>query len=474
MAKRRLHVFSSLAKGNVTVPKDPPQLPSSNTSEGGYKPVPPERLGRGPLNFRRSCYQPKESISLVLSKVTMENVQSLQQVLAKYGLIKKLDTRKLSEGKLVVDYFDIKAASSAYRSLREEREEVQVDYIFDSKVQLAPVNESSDSGRSERSEEEGESERRAKEALEDTKQKIKEEYEQSDNSLNSSQGADVDQFQDPDMHESDLSFDNDALNEGVKVNSTSQFEPQLLPKNYPNSGTILHTDSTNMDGEDSVSKLPYLDSLEQGVYGDYFEGSSQGFHRTQPVKNLFRHSFHSHTKSYDPGFLRDVVSPLAYVPSYCNWYASKNGYGQVYDGAGMLYMQEGQEEQKMDFTISLKDILDGKDTRTTLMIRNIPNKYTQNMILQKIDAEHFMEYDFFYLPIDPKNNCNVGYGFINFVSPLYIPGFYAEMNAKRWEKFNSEKVCRLTYARIQGLRALLEHFQLFTSLSQQVSLLGEH
>eukprot|EP00826_Nyctotherus_ovalis_P004206 TRINITY_DN1088_c0_g1_i7.p1 TRINITY_DN1088_c0_g1~~TRINITY_DN1088_c0_g1_i7.p1 ORF type:complete len:409 (-),score=110.09 TRINITY_DN1088_c0_g1_i7:292-1518(-) len=407
----------------------------------------------------------------------MENVQSLQQVLANYGLIKRLDTRKLSEGKLVVDYFDIKAASSAYRGLKEERAEIQVDYIFDSKVQLAPVNESSDSGRSERSEEEGDSERRAKEALESTKQKIKEEYERSDNSLNSSQGADIaedaGQFQDANIQESDLSFDNDALNEGVKVNSTSQFEPQLLPKGYRNSGAILHTDSTNMDGEDSVSKLPYSDSLELGVYGDYSEGNSQLFHRTQPVKNLFRHSFHSHTRSYDPGFIRDIASPLAYIPSYCDWYTSKNGYGQVYDAARMLYMQEGQEEKKMDFTISLKDILDRKDTRTTLMIRNIPNKYTQKMILQKIDEKHIMEYDFFYLPIDPKNNCNVGYGFINFVSPLYIPGFYAEMNAARWEKFNSEKVCRLTYARIQGLRALLEHFQFFTSLAQQVSLLGE-
>ena len=34
------------------------------------------------------------------------------------------------------------------------------------------------------------------------------------------------------------------------------------------------------------------------------------------------------------------------------------------------------------------------------MIKNIPNKYTQSMLLEKIDIKHKDNYDFFYLPID--------------------------------------------------------------------------
>ncbi|XP_023543808.1 protein MEI2-like 5 isoform X1 [Cucurbita pepo subsp. pepo] len=118
-----------------------------------------------------------------------------------------------------------------------------------------------------------------------------------------------------------------------------------------------------------------------------------------------------------------------------------------------------QIDSKKQFQLDLDKIKGGEDTRTTLMIKNIPNKYTSKMLLAAIDEHHKGTYDFLYLPIDFKNKCNVGYAFINMLSPQHIISFYEAFDGKRWEKFNSEKVASLAYARIQGKMALMSHFQ---------------
>jgi hypothetical protein len=125
------------------------------------------------------------------------------------------------------------------------------------------------------------------------------------------------------------------------------------------------------------------------------------------------------------------------------------------------------EEERALYTLNPQRILDGLDTRTTVMIKNIPNKYTQQMLLMNIDKHFANTYDFFYLPIDFKNKCNVGYAFVNFLDYLVIPAFYREMNGNKWDIFKSEKICAITYARIQGRVALIQHFQSSSVMSQE-------
>ncbi|XP_047066293.1 protein MEI2-like 4 [Lolium rigidum] len=118
-----------------------------------------------------------------------------------------------------------------------------------------------------------------------------------------------------------------------------------------------------------------------------------------------------------------------------------------------------QSDNKRQYELDVERIVCGEDSRTTLMIKNIPNKYTSKMLLTAIDENHKGTYDFIYLPIDFKNKCNVGYAFINMISPEHIVPFYKIFHGKRWEKFNSEKVASLAYARIQGKSSLIAHFQ---------------
>ncbi|KAL5673036.1 hypothetical protein ACJX0J_017342, partial [Zea mays] len=104
------------------------------------------------------------------------------------------------------------------------------------------------------------------------------------------------------------------------------------------------------------------------------------------------------------------------------------------------------------------------DTRTTVMIRNIPNKYSQKLLLNMLDnhciqsnewivasgeEQPFSAYDFVYLPIDFNNKCNVGYGFVNLTSPEAAVRLYKAFHKQPWEVYNSRKICQVTYARVQ-------------------------
>ena len=84
------------------------------------------------------------------------------------------------------------------------------------------------------------------------------------------------------------------------------------------------------------------------------------------------------------------------------------------------------------------------------MIRHIPNKYTSEALLDELNTICKSKYDFFYLPLDNENECNLGYAFINFVHPLHIVHFYHIFKARKWNLYKSNKECDLSFAKFQG------------------------
>ncbi|CRG88745.1 Meiosis protein mei2 [Talaromyces islandicus] len=101
----------------------------------------------------------------------------------------------------------------------------------------------------------------------------------------------------------------------------------------------------------------------------------------------------------------------------------------------------------------------GLDVRTTIMLRNIPNKVDLSLLKTIIDETSFGKYDFMYLRIDFANNCNVGYAFINFEDPIDIIDFVQARAGRTWNCFNSDKVAEVSYATIQGRDCLVQKFR---------------
>jgi hypothetical protein len=123
-------------------------------------------------------------------------------------------------------------------------------------------------------------------------------------------------------------------------------------------------------------------------------------------------------------------------------------------------------DEIQNYIIEIEAIINEKDVRTSLMLKNIPPYVTQVDLLEKINHNHASYYNFFYLPIDFNRKSNAGYAFINFKSPKMIINFFLEFNNKQWGFKNSNKIAYVSYARIQGFRCLSSHFKKSTIMKQ--------
>ena len=111
------------------------------------------------------------------------------------------------------------------------------------------------------------------------------------------------------------------------------------------------------------------------------------------------------------------------------------------------------------FKIDVEKLKSKEEKRTTMMVRNIPNRFTKDGMITEFNQYFEGEYDFFYLPIDFNNKCNVGYAFINFKNSGSMIKFYERYEGKTWPHFKSSKICAISYARLQGREAMLKHFE---------------
>mmetsp|Transcript_15964 Transcript_15964/g.36276 ORF Transcript_15964/g.36276 Transcript_15964/m.36276 type:complete len:384 (+) Transcript_15964:81-1232(+) len=100
---------------------------------------------------------------------------------------------------------------------------------------------------------------------------------------------------------------------------------------------------------------------------------------------------------------------------------------------------------------------------TTVMLRNIPNRYTREMLIGRLDKGYQNSYDFVYLPIDFSSKCNVGYAFINFKTPAAAQRFFSEFHGAKTKHclpgFSSSKVAEVSFARVQGRDQNMENLR---------------
>ncbi|XP_044405585.1 protein MEI2-like 7 [Triticum aestivum] len=107
-------------------------------------------------------------------------------------------------------------------------------------------------------------------------------------------------------------------------------------------------------------------------------------------------------------------------------------------------------------------------SRTTVMIRNIPNKLTRPSMMKLLD-DHCARvnrrrgpaaYDFLYLPMDFRQRCsNKGYAFVNFTTAEAARGLHYALHGRGWHRsLGSAKIINIAAAYMQGRHRLVRHF----------------
>lgn len=98
---------------------------------------------------------------------------------------------------------------------------------------------------------------------------------------------------------------------------------------------------------------------------------------------------------------------------------------------------------------------------TTIMLRNLPNRYSQQLLLELLDQQGFpCKYDFVYLPMDFRNGVNLGYAFVNLHTHQdALRAIEIFQGFGNWD-FDSAKVCEVSWAHPhQGLAEHVERYR---------------
>lgn len=95
------------------------------------------------------------------------------------------------------------------------------------------------------------------------------------------------------------------------------------------------------------------------------------------------------------------------------------------------------------------------------MLRNLPNNFTRDMLLELLDLEGFSgRYNFVYLPVDFQRLSGIGYAFVNFATTEDAEEAKCNLEGFNAWQVMSNKVCSVAWGDpLQGLNAHIQRYR---------------
>lgn len=105
------------------------------------------------------------------------------------------------------------------------------------------------------------------------------------------------------------------------------------------------------------------------------------------------------------------------------------------------------ESEAVQVAFDVEDKPSDEETRTTVMLRNLPRDFSRDMLCELLDSQGFTaKYDFVYMPIDFVRKASLGYAFVNLVSVDVVSEFWNAFDGFKAWSITSPKVCRVSWS----------------------------
>lgn len=122
-------------------------------------------------------------------------------------------------------------------------------------------------------------------------------------------------------------------------------------------------------------------------------------------------------------------------------------------------IEDGLGDSAIDRARDIALAGEGLSGYCTVMMQQIPFDYMQADLLEEIHGDGFEgTYDFFFLPLSSKASSNLGFAFINFLSPALAEAFYHRYCGQRLKHFHAPAALHVIPAGVQGFVASVERF----------------
>jgi len=135
--------------------------------------------------------------------------------------------------------------------------------------------------------------------------------------------------------------------------------------------------------------------------------------------------------------------------------------GTIGGGPGKPLREKVDSKDLSKFDIVPGVVRDGKDARTTVMVRNIPKSCSREAFVEALNKLNLADrLTFFYMPFDKRRNIHCGFAFVNFEAPHDVLELFEGMKKVDLHGTGHGALPAVSYARLQGQEQLMKHFSL--------------